>query len=79
MCERIRTVIVIKGGMVQDVITEKPGEVLVLDLDLQDVPDKEIRKVSIYRNEEPKEAAPEFRGESIWDPYGIKLLFDEAK
>lgn len=79
MCERIRTVVVIKGGMVQDVITEKPGEVLILDLDIQGVPEKYIRKVSIYRNEGPNEAAPEFRGESVWDPYGIKLLFDESK
>jgi len=79
MCERVRTVIVVKGGVVQDVITEKPGEVLVLDLDTQGVADKELRKVSIYRNKEPSEAAPDFRGDSIWDPYGIKLLFDEAK
>lgn len=79
MCERVRTVIVVKGGMVQDVITEKPGAVLVLDLDTQGVEDKDLRKVSIYRNKEPSEAAPDFWGDSIWDPYGIKLLFDEAK
>ena len=79
MCERLRTVVVVKGGMVQDVITEKPGEVLILDLDTQGVPDKHLRKVSIYRNREPNEAAPDFTGESIWDPYGIKLLFDESK
>ena len=65
--------------MVQDVLTEKPGEVLILDMDTQGAADKEIRKVSIYRNKEPNEAVPEFRGESIWDPYGIKLLFDESK
>jgi hypothetical protein len=69
----------VKGGMVQDVLTEKPGEVLILDLDIQDVPDKEIKKVSIYRNKEPNDAVPDFRGDSIWDPYGIKLLFDESK
>jgi len=79
MCERIRTVVVVKGGMVQDVLTEKPGEVLVLDLDIQGAEDIEIRKVSIYRNKEPNEAVPDFRGDSVWDPYGIKLLFDEAK
>lgn len=79
MCQKIRTVVVVKGGMVQDVITERPGEVLILDLDTQGIPGKELRKVSIYRNREPNEAAPDFRGESIWDPYGIKLLFDEAK
>jgi len=79
MCERLRTVVVVKGGMVQDVITEKPGEVLILDLDTNGIPDKHLRKVSIYRNKEPNEAAPDFTGESIWDPYGIKLLFDEAK